>query len=164
MDITILVSSQGKNLEMAQALGKMIEEKNSSFEIIDLCELDLPLYTPKKDADIPKDAETLKEKLLISKSFIFLAPEYNGSIPPAMVNAITWISRCGKDWREAFNNKPAIVGTHSGGGGVHVLGAMRMQLSYIGINVLGRVLHTNYSKPLNEESAHTCLDSLIKFT
>ncbi|MDH5580758.1 MAG: NAD(P)H-dependent oxidoreductase [Bdellovibrionales bacterium] len=163
MDITIIVASEGKNLELANQLSQFVHDKGNTSTVLNLCQTDLPLYTPAQEKkEVPDQAHELNRELKESKAFIFLAPEYNGGIPPVMINAITWISRCGKDWREAFNNKHALIGTHSGGGGTHVISAMRMQLSFIGINVLGRSLITNYNKPLNEDSAHYCLDSLLK--
>ncbi|MFZ8934265.1 MAG: NADPH-dependent FMN reductase [Bacteriovoracaceae bacterium] len=163
MDISIIVASQGKNLELANRLQEIIRDKGKLSQIIDLCETQLPLYTPKEEEkEIPTQAHKLNKTLKESKSFIILAPEYNGGVPPVMINALTWVSRCGKDWRDAFNDKHALLGTHSGGGGSHVLGAMRMQYSFIGVNILGRTLLTNYNKPLNEESANSCIDSLLK--
>ena len=70
------------------------------------------------------------------------------------------MSRSGEDWRDVFNGKSALIATHSGGGGAHVLMAMRHQLSYVGMNVLGRQLLTNYGKQLNDESAIECIKML----
>lgn len=163
MDIAILIASQGKNKELAQKLKELANEKQAHCGVIDLCDLELPLYSPKEEEKgVPDKAKELNEELKKAKSFVLVAPEYNGGIPPSMVNALTWVSRCGKDWRESFNNKPALLATHSGGGGSSVLTLMRLQFSYVGVNILGRTLLTNYNKPLNEESAHSCLDSLLK--
>ena len=71
---------------------------------------------------------------------------------PSLNNMIAWVSVSTQDWRETFNEKVVAIGTHSGGGGAHVLTAMRQQLSYIGCNVIGRTLLTNRSKKLNDES------------
>jgi hypothetical protein len=37
---------------------------------------------------------------------------------------------------------------------------MRQQLSYLGANVIGRQLHTNYSKELSADSLNGCLSQL----
>ena len=95
-------------------------------------------------------------------SFAFVAPEYNGSIPPTLSNAIAWLSVGTEDFRELFNGKGAAIATHSGGGGQKVLVAMRLQLSHLGVNVLGRELLTSSQRELNEDSARAVLGMLAK--
>jgi chromate reductase len=165
MKIVILSASQGKNLELSHTLKDLALEAGAEVHVVDLVELDLPLYNTKtEEGGVPEKAKELAQILIASDSFIVNAPEYNGSFPPSLNNAISWISRSGDDWRAAFNNKPCLIGTHSGGGGMNVLTAMRMQLSYIGTNVLGRTLLTNFNKPLNLDSAKECIKNLIKLS
>ena len=63
-----------------------------------------------------------------------------------------------------FNGKPAAVATYSGGGGQKACteGIMRLQLSHLGCNVVGRELLTNKAKPLNEEAARTVLGQVAR--
>ena len=75
----------------------------------------------------------------ISKIDGFVAPEYNGNVPPSFANFLAFCSKSSKDWRELFNTKKAVV-AHSGGGGAHVLMHMRMQLSFIGMMLSGAKL------------------------
>ena len=165
MKFIILSASQGKNLELSLTLRDLALKAGVEAEVIDLVDLDLPLYHTQKETEgVPEKAKELSKKLIQAKAFIVSAPEYNGSFPPSLNNAISWISRTGDDWRKAFNNKPCLIGTHSGGGGASVLTAMRMQLSYIGANVLGRTLLTNYNKALNLDSAKESIDRLIKYS
>jgi len=96
-----------------------------------------------------------------ANSMVFVAPEYNGNVPPSFTNFLAFCSRSSKDWRELFNTKKAIVATHSGGGGAHVLMHMRMQLSFIGMNVVGREILTNYNKPVTPESLTAVVDQLL---
>jgi chromate reductase, NAD(P)H dehydrogenase (quinone) len=93
--------------------------------------------------------------------FVVLAPEYNGSIPPVLNNAIAWLSVSTSDWREAFNGKPVALGTFSGGPGASVITAMRLQFAYMGANVIGRCLTANGQKPATEESMDAVLDQLF---
>ena len=161
----ILAASNGKNLELAHKIEKYAGNAENSFEVIDLESLKLPLYSPTEESQgIPKEAVDLAEKLIKSDGFIFLAPEYNGSTPPLFNNTIAWISRTGDDWREAFNDKPAVVGTHSGGGGVQVLLHMQEQLTYVGCNIVGSKIHTSYNKELNLESLDLVLSRLYKMS
>jgi hypothetical protein len=75
---------------------------------------------------------------------------------------VAWVSRAGgENWRDAFNYKYAVVGTHSGGGGAKLVGAVRQQLEHLGTTVLARSIITNYQKELNPESAKTILGQLM---
>jgi len=161
--IAILVASLGKNVELANKLQELLKEQGGEAFIINLAELKLPLYTTAEAEEngLPQKVKELADKLLKINKFIFVAPEYNGTIPPAMNNTIAWLSTIGDDWRELFNGKAAVIATHSGGGGMHVLMAMRQQLSYIGMNVLGRQLCTNFQKHLSEKSANAVIENLL---
>ncbi|WP_419173048.1 NADPH-dependent FMN reductase [Halobacteriovorax sp.] len=163
-DFLIVAASDGMNLKMAETLESLSKDTDESFEVVKLSDFNLPLYTTQEEGNgIPEDGKKLTEKFIAAKGFVFLTPEYNGSVSPSFINAIAWVSRSGgESWREAFVNKPALIGTHSGGGGQYVLGAMLNQLSYIGMNVLGRKLLTNYGKPLNEDAAKGALEELVK--
>lgn len=160
-NLTILVASKGKNVELGEMIKKSATEKGFNADVINLIDLGLPLYSSiEEEKGIPEKAISLTKTLSEAKAMVVVSPEYNGSMAPAVNNAIAWISRSTEDWREAFNGKPTIIATHSGGGGAHVLMALRQQLSYLGANVIGRQLLTNYGKELNIESLESCLDQV----
>jgi NAD(P)H-dependent FMN reductase len=159
--LTILVASTGHNLKLANTIDKHAQEMGFESEVVSLVDLKLPLYSSEEQkVGIPESVENLTAKLIDSPSLVIVAPEYNGLIPPSLNNAIAWVSVAGKDWRNAFNGKPTLIATFSGGGGLHALMAMRQQMSYVGANVIGRQLHTNFSKELNLESLTECLKQL----
>lgn len=163
--IVILTASSGKNLELARILETELIKRNTSSIIVNLTTVNTLLYTPETAQNgVPdefiKQAELLKQ----ASGFVVLAPEYNGSIPPVLTNYFAWLSLTSKNWRDCFNAKPALIGTHSGSGGLHCLTQLRSQLAYMGVNVIGRQLHTNYSKPLNMESVEACLSQLLAYT
>ena len=163
-NIVILSASSGKNLDLSNKLNKIVSDLGEESRVINLEDLDLPLYSSTKEAaGLPNTSMTLKDSIKNAKALIVVAPEYNGGVPPALTNAIAWVSRSGDDWRDAFNNKPMVLATHSGGGGSSVLAAMRLQLSFLGANILGRQILTNFGKPLNRESAITVVKQLIKY-
>ncbi|MCO4754404.1 MAG: NAD(P)H-dependent oxidoreductase [Bacteriovoracaceae bacterium] len=163
--ITILSATSGNNLKLAATLDDIAKSKGAKTNFINLEDMNLPLYTPSAEEDgVPENAKKLAELLIASGGIVLLAPEYNGSIPPIMSNAINWVSRTGDDWRGAFNNKFAVVGTHSGGGGLKVCQAMRQQLEHVGCNVLARNVVTNFQKELNPESANDIMTSLVELS
>ena len=147
-EIVIIAGSNHKNLELATQFYSVFQEKEVSSSVLDLVSLALPLYTPIEEKQgIPQKIVDLKPVFENAKAFVFVAPEYNGGLPPALINFITWMTRCGDDdWRKFFNNKSAAIATFSGSGGVQALMMLRMQLSYLGVNVLGRQVRSTYQK------------------
>ncbi|OUR95797.1 hypothetical protein A9Q84_14950 [Halobacteriovorax marinus] len=162
MSVSIIVASQGQNLELANKLKIKIEEAGKQAELIDLVDLELPLYSGKEEAKgIPEVAKTLFEKMKSSKGLVFVAPEYNGSLPPTLNNAIAWVSRADEDFRQAFNNKPVLLASHSGSGGINLFNTMRTQFSYLGSNVLGRSIRATYQQPANDEDIVANVSNLV---
>lgn len=163
MKILILVASSGKNLEIAQLMKKKLEARKALVQLVDLEKLGLPLYTSSQEAiEVPARAHELSDTLNNSERIVIMSPEYNGGVPPTLTNAVSWVSRIGDDWRTTFNNKPMLLGTHSGGGGANILTALRLQFSYIGANIIGRTIQASYGSPVNEEGMESCLDILMK--
>jgi chromate reductase, NAD(P)H dehydrogenase (quinone) len=164
--IGILVASSGNNMKLALKLQELAIEQGSKVELIDLVDLNLPLYSTKEEEKngVPVQAKELASKILNLKAFIIIAPEYNGVMPPVLNNAMAWTSRSTKDWRDAFNEKTVGLATHSGGGGTKGLQAMRMMLQHLGANVIAREILTTYEKPLSEDTANNMIIQLIKLS
>jgi NAD(P)H-dependent FMN reductase len=164
--VLILVASTGKNVELADSLAAEITAQGGEPDIVNLVELGLPLYVSNAEKEsVPPAALEMSERMGDSRALVFVAPEYNGALPPTLVNLIAWVSVSGDaDWRAAFNGKMAAIATFSGGGGQSALAAMRSQLSFLGVNVLGRQILTNYKKPLNPESATAVIQQLLALT
>jgi NAD(P)H-dependent FMN reductase len=155
--VIILTASDGKNLELANNLKQIATDQSISGEVINLVELDLPMYTSKAIlGDKEEHLRKLSSEVESADGLVVVSPEYNGGVPPILSNAIAWLSVSDKDWRKAFNGKKTILATHSGSGGLHVLMALRQQFAYIGANVIGRQIVTNYQKELNVDSALSC--------
>ncbi|MGE3610156.1 MAG: NADPH-dependent FMN reductase [Bacteriovoracaceae bacterium] len=163
MKICIVTASEGKNLDLALKFIECLSAKEIETALIDLVDLDLPLYTTKNEKrfDVQELLLPIKEKL-IADGYVFIAPEYNGSTPPSLSNFFAWVSRSTKNWRETFNSKAAAIATHSAGGGLSVLTVMRLQLAYIGMNVIGRQIHITPQKPLDEASLDVVCNQLIR--
>jgi chromate reductase, NAD(P)H dehydrogenase (quinone) len=163
-NIVIITASEVKNLDLAQKFQQSIESFDANVALINLVELDLPLYTTRTELKF-KGEELLRNELPVlsdAHGFVFIAPEYNGSTPPVFNNFIAWLSRSSKDWRQYLNGKPAAIATFSGGGGFNVLLAMRTQLAFIGMNVLGRQILTHANKSLDEKSLLAVTSELLK--
>jgi NAD(P)H-dependent FMN reductase len=164
-NIGIVVASVQKNMELALNIQEVVTELEAKSEIINLVALDLPMYTSiiENEKGIPIEITDLATKLLSFDAFIVVSPEYNGSMPPVLNNAIAWVSRVGDDFRSIFNQKFVALATHSGGGGMRGNDAVRAMFSYVGSNVLSREIINNYSKPYKKETVVGVVKELIAY-
>jgi chromate reductase, NAD(P)H dehydrogenase (quinone) len=161
--LLICAASSGHNLVLAQKLQELSREQDIETAVLDLTEIHLPLFTPAEEKNgRPPALDPVERQFAAASGFLFCAPEYNGSIPPTLTNAIAWLSTQSDDFRALFNGKPVALATRSGGAGQKVLIAMRLQFSHLGCNVLGRELSTSSSKPLNEGAARNVLAQLSR--
>ena len=159
--LLICTASSGHNLTLARRLAEIADDMGIPTQLVDLTQAELPLYTPaREEVGRPPSLDRLESAFSSANGMVIVAPEYNGSIPPTLTNAIAWLSTQTDDFRSLFTLKPTAIATHSGGGGQKVLVAMRLQLSHLGATVLGRELLTNGKKPLNEASARAVLQQL----
>ncbi len=158
--VTIISASDGKNLALSQKFETVLKEAGSKVTILDLVELNLPLYTSKapfKGADLLAPLQGA----LAAQSFVFIGPEFNGGIPPVLTNFFAWASTSSKDWRHHFNTKKAAIATYSGGDGILFLSALRLQLAYIGFTVIGRQLSANDRKEADPKSITDICQQLL---
>ena len=163
-DLIIISASCGKNLELSKQFQEKSNKLNLSSEILDLTTLDIPLFNPRihtKD-NIPSEVIEIKLKLFDIKKWVICAPEYNGSIPPILSNFIAWLSISGEDFRNLFNGQPIAIATFSGGIGLELLTSLRIQLVHLGSQVLGRQLHSSFSKPIDDQAIEDILKRLIQ--
>ena len=161
-DILILAASNGENLKLANRFAEAAKALDLSIDLLDLTELDLPLFTPRsRDAGQPDGLLALQDRLHRGQRWIICAPEYNGSIPPVLTSAFAWLSVLGDDFRALFNGRPVAMASHSGSGGYEVLTALRIQLAHLGSHVVGRQLIANNTKPAHDSSIEAILQALL---
>ena len=162
-DLIVLAASNGENLKLAERFVQTATALNASAELIDLTGLDLPLFTPRvQSRGAGPDLIRLKSKLQQTPHWVICAPEYNGSIPPALSNAIAWLSVSADDFRSLFNGRPIAMATFSGGGGMELLLSLRIQLTHLGAQVVGRQLLSNHGKPPQDDSITDLLQRLLQ--
>jgi len=164
-NIGIIVASVEKNMQLALNIQEVVTELESKSEILNLVALDLPMYTSiiEEEKGIPLKVKDLAKHLQTFDALIIVSPEYNGSMPPVLNNAIAWVSRVGDDFRAIFNQKFIALASHSGGGGMRGNDAVRAMFSYIGSNVLSREIINNYSKPYKKETVVSVVGELIAY-
>jgi NAD(P)H-dependent FMN reductase len=99
---------------------------------------ELPLYNEDIDnaADLPASASALRGAVAHADAILVVTPEYNGSIPGGLKNAIDWLSR--PYGHNALSAKPlAVVGGSMGQyGGVWAHDEARKSFGIAGANVV----------------------------
>jgi NAD(P)H-dependent FMN reductase len=161
--ILIFVASLNENMKLAKLIKQKLQNENKDVEIINLIDLDIPMYDTKKEQNdgIPQIIVELEKKMAVAEGYIFVSPEYNFSLPPVLVNMIAWISRIGDDFRKLFMMKKIQLATHSGSNGQDVLNAMRNQFTRLGAIVAPREVLTTYEKSANEQSIQRILKQYL---
>jgi NAD(P)H-dependent FMN reductase len=162
-DLLVITASSRENLRMAEQIAAVARERELVVELLDLTLVPLPLYNPRHHAaaGIPEAVSGLHRQLEAAPRWLICAPEYNGSIPPVLSSAIAWLSVQGEDFRALFQGRPIALATHSGGPGLEMLAALRIQLAHLGATVVGRQLRTSGGNPLPEASINNVLEQLI---
>ena len=167
--ILIASATSASNLQLAINIKEVISNlKTKDFEIdtqiVNLETIDLPLYsTPKEKMGYPKGLNELVEKFQWSDGLIICAPEYNGSIPPVVTNAIAWMSVITENWRDVFNHKIGIVASSSGGAAIKYQLAMKSQLEHLGMTVLPRSIIVNGNQKLKFDSVEKNILQFLKY-
>ena len=74
---------------------------------------ELPLYDEDLEGGAPESVRRLRADWAAADAILFATPEYNGSVPGGLKNAIDWASR--PKLEAVLRNKPvAVVGTSTG--------------------------------------------------
>ena len=164
--LLVITASNGENLKLAEKFLVEGKKLNFSCELLDLTkpENELPLFNPRNNSkdQSPINLESINLLMESHSHWVICAPEYNGSIPPILTNAIAWLSVQGKDFRSLFNERPIAIASFSGGGCMELLLSMRIQLTHLGALVLGRQLATNKSKIAEDKSINAIINQLLK--
>ena len=164
-DVLVIAASNGENLKLAQRFVEETRAQGSSADLLDLTTLELPLFTPRaQEQGMPDGVQPLQKQLITAPRWVICAPEYNGSIPPVLTNAIAWLSVKGDDFRALFNGRPIAMASFSGGGGMELLMSLRIQLTHLGAQVVGRQLLSNYAKPAKDENIADLIQRLLQMS
>jgi chromate reductase len=97
----------------------------------------LPVYSEDDDGERPPAAvERLREMIAAAEALLIATPEYNGSVPGGLKNAVDWASRPFPD--NALRDKPvAVIGASTGiFGAIWAQADLRKSLRTAGARVL----------------------------
>ena len=99
----------------------------------------IPPFDEERDAtSAPEDVAALRRAVAEADGILFATPEYNGSVPGQLKNALDWVSVPFE--HNVLRNKPvAVIGTSTGMfGAVWAQADLRKVLGLIGARVLDR--------------------------
>ena len=160
MKILIVSATKGNNQVLGKKIGEFLQTEH---EMISIEDFPLPLFVPGGEKADEAIISELVSKFENVDGFIFCAPEYNGGIPPILTNAITWITVFTKNWRDAFNDKKALIATHSDGPAYAFLSSFQAQLEYMGCTVHHRKISVHPNAKFNPESVDRILSNFKTF-
>jgi len=97
-------------------------EAGAETTLLDLRELDLPMYSPERDAAPPASAVRLIETCYRADGMLWSSPMYQGTISGAFKNALDWLHVLGSRDPPFLHDK--VVGLISAAGGTQGLQAI----------------------------------------
>jgi chromate reductase, NAD(P)H dehydrogenase (quinone) len=123
------------NTRLASLARRVIEAKGGVVDAGAMSDFDCPSYSQDEQAKaFPRGAEELRRRLEANDAFVIVSPEYNGSMPGLLKNAIDWVSRFKP---QPFNARQALLLSASPSmvGGNRGLWALRVPLEHLGARV-----------------------------
>jgi chromate reductase len=124
------------NARLASLTARLIAQAGAEVDFGRMHEFDMPLYDGDVEAaeGLPQGALTLRDRIQRCDAFVISSPEYNGSIPGVLKNAIDWVSRVTP---QPFKTKHALLVSASPSlvGGNRGLWALRVPLEHLGTRV-----------------------------
>jgi NAD(P)H-dependent FMN reductase len=146
------------NKKLAQAAAQIAETKACGVTLVDLADYVAPVYNGDDEADggIPKTMLAFKALMKEHDAFLIASPEYNGFVPPLLINIFSWCSRPeeGDTMLVATRGKHiGLMATSPGGlGGIRMLPRLREALADLGaITLPGMVSVGSAMKAFDDE-------------
>lgn len=127
------------NKKLAAVAAEMVRAAGSDVTLIDLADYPAPVYDGDLEAGegIPQTMRDLKALIASHDAMLIVTPEYNGFVPPVLVNSLDWASRSEgqeKSTSVFAGKKAAIAAASPGGlGGVRVIPRLRDFLAELGV-------------------------------
>ena len=128
------------NKKLAREAARLAAERGHAVDFVDLQSFALPVYDGDVEAaGMPAAVGELSKRLGAADAFVVSTPEYNGSIPGSLKNAVDWLSRVKP---VAFADKPMLLLAASPGalGGVRSLWHTRVPFEVLGAHVFPDML------------------------
>jgi len=124
------------NTQLAKLAAQVINKNGGIADFADVSEFDCPSLNQDLEENNfhPQGATEFRKRILANDAYVISSPEYNGSMPGLLKNAIDWVSRFRP---QPFNEHHALLmsASPSMGGGNRALWSLRMPLEHLGARV-----------------------------
>jgi chromate reductase len=137
--VLVLSASLGKdsiNAALARLAAQHAARLGATVDLASMRDFDAPSYDPEVEAQgaIPAGARELNRRLTENDAFVIVSPEYNGSMPGLLKNAIDWASRFRP---QPFHERHGLLlsASPSMAGGRAGLWALRVPLEHLGARI-----------------------------
>jgi len=124
------------NTRLADLVADSIARHGGLVERASMGDFDAPSYNGdvEEAEGMPAGAQAFRERLESGHGFVIVSPEYNGSMPGVLKNAIDWVSRARP---QPFNERHGLLlsASPSMAGGTRGLWALRVPLEHLGARV-----------------------------
>lgn len=119
------------NKKLVDQAASIARQLGATVTVIDLKDFPIPFYDAdlEKKQGMPQNAKRLRALMMANDAIIIASPEYNGSIPAVLKNALDWVSRNenGGSLRDPFKGKKFAIMSASPGGGGGARGLVHLQ-------------------------------------
>lgn len=150
---------QSHNGQLAAATAKIAESK-ANVTLLNLADYPAPIYNgdDEESSGMPETIKAFRQQMRACDGFIVVTPEYNGHVPPLLVNTFGWASRTAGDpvQDNIFVGKTAAVMAASPGrlGGIRVIPRLRDTLTELKVMVVpGFVTLGNAGQAFNDDGS-----------
>lgn len=156
------------NKRVVKTAIKGAEEAGADITYIDLQDYPMPIYNADDHAQngFPENALEFQRLLDEHDGFLIASPEYNGSIPGGLKNAIDWASRASDEFGqiEVFKGKTAAIMAASPGsfGGIRCLNHLRGVLTIMLVTVLPTEIAVTFVKDKFDGDAEEMIDEKMR--
>lgn len=147
---------------------KGAEKAGAEVTYVDLRDYPMPIYNLDEHEKTGFDKKALAFQGLLTQhdGFLIASPEYNGSLPAALKNAIDWASRPSDKYPRSavFSGKFAAMMSSSPGslGGVRSLSHLRGVLTSISVNVLPQEIAVPFAEEKFVGNDEEMIDETMK--
>ena len=127
--------------QFAREAQRLLNAKGVETEFVDLQPLAIPVYDGdlEEASGVPAGVQELSKKILAADALVISTPEYNGSIPGILKNAVDWLSRL-KPVSLTGKHLLLIAASPGALGGIRSLWHSRQPFEVLGTHVFPEVM------------------------
>jgi NAD(P)H-dependent FMN reductase len=138
----LVITGSARSASFTRRLGQQIVDATTGGVLAPRL-TELPFFDQDLETTPPAPVQALREQVAAADAVVFVTPEYNGTIPGLLGNAIDWLSRPYDGHPGVLRGKPAVAVAASPGGvgGVRALVSLRTVLGNAGTELVDTQLY-----------------------